>query len=169
MTLKFFALFFIQAVGLSPMAVSLVGALSPLGVSAAALACQPLSKPLGRVQIRWGHEERGLGSAAAGLNGLRQCWRYLCLNGVPCPCNLPLPPACTTSLLLASPPHPLPPLSIHLPHPCSLITRSLDIVLLVLLAFLPTSPPSVRPLLVAVHLARMAVANATRPLMRSGG
>ncbi|PRW58602.1 MFS general substrate transporter [Chlorella sorokiniana] len=100
MTLKFFALFFIQVVGLSPMAVSLVGALAPLGVSAAALACQPLSKPLGRVQI-------------------------------------------------------------------SLITRSLDIALLVLLAFLPTAPPSVRPLLVAVHLARMAVANATRPLMRS--
>lgn len=93
MTLKFFALFFIQAVGLSPMAVSLVGALSPLGVSAAALACQPLSKPLGRVQIRWGHEGRGLVSAAAGLNGLRQCWQHLCLNGVPCPCKLP--PACT--------------------------------------------------------------------------
>lgn len=37
-----------------------------------------------------------------------------------------------------------------------------------LLAFLPTAPPSVCPLLVAVHLARMAVANATRPLMRSG-
>lgn len=59
MTLKFFALFFIQVVGLSPMAVSLVGALSPLGVAAAALACQPLSKPLGRVQIRCGRAHGG--------------------------------------------------------------------------------------------------------------
>ena len=52
MTLRFFALFFIQAVGLKPTEVSLVGALSPLGVAAAALACQPLSKAVGRVQIR---------------------------------------------------------------------------------------------------------------------
>ncbi len=36
------------------MAVSLIGALSPLGISAASLACQPLSKLVGRVQIRWG-------------------------------------------------------------------------------------------------------------------
>jgi len=53
MTLKFFALFFMQVVNMGPMAVSLLGALSPLGVSAASLACQPLSKVVGRVQIRW--------------------------------------------------------------------------------------------------------------------
>lgn len=70
-------------------------------------------------------------------------------------------------LLVAFCPCPAHPASFPL-LPRSLITRSLDIILLVLLAFLPTSPPSVRPLLVAVHLARMAVANATRPLMRSG-
>jgi hypothetical protein len=54
MTLKFFALFFMQVVNMGPMAVSLLGALSPLGVSAASLACQPLSKVVGRVQIRCG-------------------------------------------------------------------------------------------------------------------
>ncbi|KAL4431233.1 hypothetical protein ABPG75_006489 [Micractinium tetrahymenae] len=51
MTLRFFAMFFMQEVRLRPMAVSLIGALSPLGISAASLACQPLSKRLGRVQI----------------------------------------------------------------------------------------------------------------------
>lgn len=54
MTIKFFAMWFMQEVGLRPTAVSLIGALSPLGVSAASLACQPLSKRVGRVQIRWG-------------------------------------------------------------------------------------------------------------------
>ena len=53
MTLKFFVIFFMEAVSMGPMAVSLLGALSPLGVSAASLACQPLSKVVGRVQIRW--------------------------------------------------------------------------------------------------------------------
>lgn len=41
-----------QVVEMGPMAVSLIGALSPLGVGAASLACQPLSKLAGRVQIR---------------------------------------------------------------------------------------------------------------------
>lgn len=98
MTIKFFAMWFMQEVGLRPTAVSLIGALSPLGVSAASLACQPLSKRVGRVQI-------------------------------------------------------------------SLCTRSLDIALLIWLAYLPTG--RAHGLLVAVHLLRMAVANATRPLMRS--
>lgn len=49
---------------------------------------------------------------------------------------------------------------------CSLCTRSLDIALLIWLAYLPTG--RAHGLLVAVHLLRMAVANATRPLMRSG-
>lgn len=48
----------------------------------------------------------------------------------------------------------------------SLCTRSLDIALLVWLAYLPTD--RAHGLLVGVHLLRMAVANATRPLMRSG-
>ena len=52
MTLKFFAMFFFQVLHFSPAAVSLIGALSPLGVAAASLACQPLSKRVGRVQIR---------------------------------------------------------------------------------------------------------------------
>jgi hypothetical protein len=51
---------------------------------------------------------------------------------------------------------------------CSLVTRSLDICLLVLMAYLPYGTPLDRRVLVAVHLARAAVANATRPLMRSG-
>lgn len=50
----------------------------------------------------------------------------------------------------------------------SMATRVLDIALLVLLAHLPTAPSRARLALVGVHLARMAVANATRPLMRSG-
>lgn len=52
--------------------------------------------------------------------------------------------------------------------PCSLFTRCLDILLLAAMAFLPTATAPARHLLVAVHLLRMAVANATRPLMRSG-
>lgn len=52
MTLKFFGMWFMQEVRLRPMAVSLIGALSPLGISAASLACQPLSKRAGRVQLR---------------------------------------------------------------------------------------------------------------------
>ena len=52
MTLKFFSMYFMQAVGMRPMAVSLIGAVSPLGVAGASLACQPLSKVVGRVQIR---------------------------------------------------------------------------------------------------------------------
>lgn len=51
---------------------------------------------------------------------------------------------------------------------CSLVTRCLDIVLLVTLAHLPFATAPARRLLVAVHLLRMAFANATRPLMRSG-
>lgn len=54
MTLKFFAMYFMQSVGMLPVAVSLIGALAPLGVSAASLACQRLSKVVGRVQIRCG-------------------------------------------------------------------------------------------------------------------
>ncbi|KAI3433329.1 hypothetical protein D9Q98_003147 [Chlorella vulgaris] len=100
MTLKFFAMYFMQSVGMLPVAVSLIGALAPLGVSAASLACQRLSKVVGRVQI-------------------------------------------------------------------SLVTRCLDIVLLVMLAHLPFATAPARRLLVAVHLLRMAFANATRPLMRS--
>lgn len=48
------------------------------------------------------------------------------------------------------------------------MTRSLDICLLLVMAYLPYDTPLNRRMLVAVHLARAAVANATRPLMRSG-
>ncbi|EFN59526.1 hypothetical protein CHLNCDRAFT_138179 [Chlorella variabilis] len=92
MTIKFFAMYFMQSVLMTPAAVSLIGALSPIGVCAASLACQPLS---------------------------------------------------------------------------NLFTRCLDILLLAAMAFLPTATAPARHLLVAVHLLRMAVANATRPLMRS--
>lgn len=131
MTLKFFAMFFYQVVGLSPMAVSLVGALSPLGVSAAALACQPLSKPVGRVQIRQVYG--GLGGAAAGLVlqfWLRQAvllcrrcsWCYACHHATrpycacaraschawPACCILPLPSApCLIPPPATQPDHPL--------------------------------------------------------------
>ena len=102
MTIKFFSLWFLEAVQLGPTAVSLVSALGPLGVAAASLACQRSSKPLGRVQL-------------------------------------------------------------------SLLTRALDVALLLALAFMPVAGPGAvpRPLLICVHLTRMAVANATRPLMRS--
>lgn len=52
MTLKFFALFFMQACQVSPMVVSLLGALSPLGISAASMLSQRVSRMLGRVQVR---------------------------------------------------------------------------------------------------------------------
>ncbi len=49
----------------------------------------------------------------------------------------------------------------------SLFTRTLDIVLLIGMAKLPPAPGPARAALIAVHLLRMAVANCTRPLMRS--
>ena len=51
MTLKFFSLFFMQICGLSPAAVSAVGAVAPLGIAAASLAAQRASRVVGRVQL----------------------------------------------------------------------------------------------------------------------
>lgn len=51
MTLKFFSMFFMQVCGVSPSTLSLLGALSPLGISLASLASQRTSQMLGRVQI----------------------------------------------------------------------------------------------------------------------
>jgi hypothetical protein len=44
MTIKFFALFFIQMCAMQPVYVSLLAVCTPLGVSIAALLGQPLSK-----------------------------------------------------------------------------------------------------------------------------
>ena len=44
MTIKFFALFFIQKCNMQPVYVSLLAVFTPLGVSIAALIGQPLSK-----------------------------------------------------------------------------------------------------------------------------
>lgn len=49
----------------------------------------------------------------------------------------------------------------------SLITRMIDIVLLILLAKIPTLTDTEKRVLVAIHLSRMAFANCTRPLLRS--
>jgi len=49
----------------------------------------------------------------------------------------------------------------------SIITRIIDIILLVLMAKLPITPGLATRALVAMHLLRMAAANCTRPLMRS--
>lgn len=101
MTLKFFPLFFMQVVQLSPVSVSFLSAAAPLGVAAGSLAAQRVSKRVGRVQL-------------------------------------------------------------------SLITRSIDVVLLVVMARIPvTSGSRILGLLIAVHVVRMAVANCTRPLLRS--
>ncbi len=47
MTIKFFALFFIQMCAMQPVYVSLLAVFTPLGVSIAALLGQPLSKRYG--------------------------------------------------------------------------------------------------------------------------
>lgn len=49
----------------------------------------------------------------------------------------------------------------------SMVTRLVDVLFLVAMAFLPTTAGTARNLLIAVHLVRMAAANCTRPLMRS--
>ncbi|DBB11008.1 TPA: hypothetical protein ACH3X3_006489 [Trebouxia sp. C0006] len=51
MTIKFFALFFIQMCAMQPVYVSLLAVFTPLGVSIAALLGQPLSKRIGRLQV----------------------------------------------------------------------------------------------------------------------
>ena len=52
MTIRFFALFFMQQCGVSPMGVSLLGALSPLLLSVASVLAQRASRHVGRVQTR---------------------------------------------------------------------------------------------------------------------
>ena len=73
MTLKFFVIFFMEAVSMGPMAVSLLGALSPLGVSAASLASQPLAKVVGRVQI-WRDWDRVRAEAIGWVGGWVGGW-----------------------------------------------------------------------------------------------
>ncbi|KAL3153180.1 hypothetical protein ABBQ38_011931 [Trebouxia sp. C0009 RCD-2024] len=51
MTIKFFALFFIQMCSMQPVYVSLLAVFTPLGVSSAALLGQALSKRIGRLQV----------------------------------------------------------------------------------------------------------------------
>ena len=97
MTVKFFAIFFLDQVRLSPAAVAGLGAACPCAVALASKLAQVVARRAGRVQV-------------------------------------------------------------------SLVTRLLDIALLLALAFLP---PDLAALLVLVHVCRTAVANSTRPLMRS--
>lgn len=125
MTLKFFSLFFLQACGLSPVAVSLVGTAAPLGVAAASMLAGAVARRHGgRLQL-------------------------------------------------------------------SLLTRAADVGLLILLARLPNKgrlseagtssglssssaaaagvpmTTAATAAVIAVHLLRMASANATRPLVRA--
>ncbi|KAK9790334.1 hypothetical protein WJX73_002596 [Symbiochloris irregularis] len=100
MTIKFFALFFMQACDMGPAEVSALGALGPLGISAASMLAQKASKWTGRAQT-------------------------------------------------------------------TLITRLADVVLLVSMAFAPTRGVRAQSLLVGMHLLRTALANCTRPLLRS--
>jgi hypothetical protein len=51
MTLKFFALFFMQVCRVSPAVVSALGVLGPLGISAASYAAQRASSVAGRIQV----------------------------------------------------------------------------------------------------------------------
>lgn len=51
MTIKFFALFFIQMCAMQPIYISLLAVFTPLGISTAALTGQALSKRLGRLQV----------------------------------------------------------------------------------------------------------------------
>ncbi|GAB4822716.1 hypothetical protein N2152v2_009762 [Parachlorella kessleri] len=100
MTLKFFAMFFMQVCHVSPAVVSLLGLLGPLCTSTASWAAQRTSRMAGRVQT-------------------------------------------------------------------SLVTRAADVMLLTSMAYLPTTSRKARLVLMSVHLLRMALANCTRPLMRS--
>ncbi len=52
MTIKFFALFFIQMCAMQPVYVSLLAVFTPLGVSIAALLGQPLSKRYGLIRAQ---------------------------------------------------------------------------------------------------------------------
>ena len=49
----------------------------------------------------------------------------------------------------------------------TIVTKSLDVALLCGMALIPTSGSGAGHLLVATHLLRAAVANGSRPLMRS--
>ena len=51
--------------------------------------------------------------------------------------------------------------------PVTLATRALDIGVLAVMAFLPTDSAAAVAAFVGLHLVRKAVANCTRPLMRS--
>lgn len=100
MTLKFFALFFMQQCQLQPTVVSTLGAVSSLAVTAASIGAQRASLWAGRAQV-------------------------------------------------------------------TLVTRLADIVLLCMMAYAPTNTRTAKAALMAMHLARLAIANCTRPLLRS--
>ncbi len=49
----------------------------------------------------------------------------------------------------------------------TLVTRGLDVILMVAMAYMPTKGETAGHVLVALHLLRSACANASRPLLRS--
>jgi hypothetical protein len=187
MTLKFFAMFFMQHCDFSPVAVSLLGAAAPVCVSAASLAFQRVS--------RWWVCADGCGVLLTPAGLLRSASMWLC-HGL----QLPSMASCEPDEVKAA---------FRRPQPCArlprfrrfacagrrvassktgletngrgravccartgrvqicLLTRLVDILLFLLMAYLPTAAAGQKARLVLVHLTRMAVANATRPLMRS--
>ena len=156
--MKFFAIFFLSELVLHPVSISALGAAGPVCISLASITSQKLSKRCAAslpMQVQVTRLQQIVAAALASAPqpaslaaALRFCWRLVVCK--------PHTEACIDGSCRVG--------RVQL----SLVTRLLDVGLLMAMALLPaTASAQSRATMITLHLCRTSMANCTRPLMRS--